>query len=117
MRKVVLEAFGGPEVLRPVEVAEPALPRDGYVVELAAIGINFAELVERRGLYRRGQTLPYEIGKEACGRVVAAGPDARGFERGERVIVIRFAGGCYAERVAVRPGELLRPPAHLDDAE
>ena len=116
MRKVVLTGFGGPEVLVPTEAPEPDLPADGWIVELRAIGLNFAELVERRGLYRKDQRLPYEIGKEACGVIVQRGRDARGFELGQRVIVIKFSGGCYAERVAVRPGQVLPLPAHLDFA-
>jgi len=114
MRKVVLEAFGGPQVLRLADAPEPMAPPGGCVVELAAIGVNFAELVERRGLYRKDQRLPYEIGKEAAGRVVAVHPDADGIRVGDRVIVIRFEGGCYAERVAALPHQLLPIPAHLD---
>jgi NADPH:quinone reductase-like Zn-dependent oxidoreductase len=113
MRKVVLEAFGPPEVLRCTEVQDPEPPPDGYLVELAAIGLNFAEVVERRGLYRRDQRLPYEIGKEAAGTIVAAGREARGFEVGQQVIVIRFDGGCYAERVTAQPQHLLPIPTHL----
>jgi NADPH2:quinone reductase len=116
MRKVVLTGFGGPEVLVPVEAPEPELPLDGWIVELRAIGLNFAELVERRGLYRKDQRLPYEIGKEACGAIVQKGRDARGFELGQRVIALKFSGGCYAERVALRPGQILPLPAHLDFA-
>jgi NADPH:quinone reductase-like Zn-dependent oxidoreductase len=114
MRKVVLTGFGGPEVLRLSEAPEPELPADGWIVELRAIGLNFAELVERRGLYRKDQRLPYEIGKEAAGVIVAKGARARGFELGQSVIVIRFSGGCYAERVAVQAGQVLRAPAHLN---
>ncbi len=114
MRKIVLDAFGPPEVLRPVDVDDPLPPAGGYVVELRAIGINFAELVERRGLYRKDQRLPYEMGKEAAGVIVARGPEARGYELGQRVIVIRFEGGCYAERVAAEDRHLLPMPEHLD---
>lgn len=118
MLKIVLEAFGAPEVLRPVDVPDPEPPVDGYVVELAAIGINFAELVERRGRYRRDQRLPYEMGKEGAGTVVAAGPaapgpDAGGFAVGDRVMVVKFDGGVYAERVALRARDLLAAPEHL----
>jgi len=124
MRKIILSEFGGPEVLRVADAPEPEVPQDGWVVELRAIGINFAELVERRGLYRKNQKTPYEMGKEAAGVIIAAGPEAmsvdssdgaqRGFQVGQRVIVIRFGGGCYAERVAVRPGQVLPAPPHLD---
>ncbi|MEZ5978827.1 MAG: zinc-binding dehydrogenase [Planctomycetota bacterium] len=122
MRKIVLKAFGGPEVLALEDVPEPTAPAGGWVVDVRAIGLNFAEVVERRGKYRKDQELPYEIGKECAGVVVAAGPDAPtreqgGFDVGERAIVIRTRGGCYAERVTAVPGRILRPPAHLDDRE
>jgi NADPH2:quinone reductase len=114
MRAIVLDAFGGPEVMRLAEVADPRPPAGGCVVELAAIGINFAELVERRGLYRKDQRLPYDLGKEAAGRIVDVHPDARGLHVGMRVIVLRYRGGCYAERVAAAAHELLPIPEHLD---
>jgi NADPH2:quinone reductase len=117
MRAIVLDAFGGPEVMRLAQVAEPHPPVGGCVVELAAIGINFAELVERRGLYRKDQRLPYELGKEAAGRIVDVHPDAHGLSVGQRVIVLRFRGGCYAERVAAEVHELLPIPEHLDFEE
>lgn len=122
MRKIVLEAFGAPEVLRPIDAPDPEPPADGYVVEFKAIGINFAELVERRGLYRKDQQLPYEIGKEGAGVIVAAGadapgPEAGGFAVGDSVIVIKFDGSCYAERVALRARDLLPMPSHLSFEE
>ncbi len=114
MRKILLEAFGGPEVLVVGEHPEPECPADGWVVELAAASINYADVVSRRGLYSKDQRLPFEVGKEAAGTIVAAGPDARGFVLGETVIVIKFEGGCYAERVAARPGQVLRGPVGYD---
>lgn len=101
-------------MLEPAEVLPPVPPVDGYVVALAAIGVNFADVVERRGLYRSHQSLPYELGKEGAGVVVARGAEAREHALGEPVIVVRFAGGCYAEQVAVSPHELLRGPAGYD---
>jgi len=117
MRKIVLDRFGGPEVLTVGEVPEPEVPRDGYVVELKACGVNFADAVERRGRYRKHQALPYELGKEAAGVVVERGPLATEFAVGDRVIVIKFSGGCYAERVAAGPETVLPVPAALDFEE
>ena len=119
MRKILLEEFGGPEVLHVGEHPEPACPANGWVVEIKAASLNFADVVSRRGLYERNQQLPYEVGKEAAGVVVEKGPDAPGrseggHELGDRVVVIRFAGGCYAERVAAEPGMLLAGPAGYD---
>jgi len=122
MRKIVLTEFGGPDVLAVSEVPDPEPPTDGWVVDVHAIGLNFAELVERRGRYRKDQQLPYELGKEASGVVVARGPEAPtraegGFDEGDRAIVVRWEGGCYAERVTARPGQALHPPRHLDAIE
>lgn len=114
MRKIVLSAFGAPEVLELAELDSPELPRDGYLVEVKACGVNFADVVERRGEYRKDQQLPYDLGKEAAGVVVERGPEATEFALGDRVIVIHFEGGCYAERVAARPDQVLPAPAHLD---
>lgn len=122
MKKIVLSAFGGPEVLTVGDAPEPEPPVDGWVVDVRAIGVNYAELVERRGRYRKDQRLPYELGKEACGVVAARGPEAPdrsagGFDVGDRAIVIRWDGGCYAERVTARPGQALRVPRHLSFEE
>lgn len=114
MRKILLEAFGGPEVMEVGDHPEPECPEDGWIVEVGAASINYADVVSRRGLYSKDQQLPFEVGKEAAGTIVAAGPSARGFELGEQVIVIKFEGGCYAERVAARPGQLLRGPTGYD---
>lgn len=111
MRQIVVEAFGGPEALVLREVPEPKAPEDGWLLETRAIGVNFADVVGRRGRYTKDARTPFYPGLEASGVVVAAGPRARGFERGERVLTLNFAGGCYAERIAVGPGDVLRGPA------
>jgi len=117
VRAIVLERFGGPEVLEVRDFPDPEPPADGYVVEARAIAVNFAETVERRGVYRKEQPLPYPLGKEAAGVVVARGPEARRFREGDPVIVVKFDNGCYAERIACREDQVLRPPAGLDFRE
>lgn len=110
MRKIRLEEFGGPEVLRIQEFEDPEVPEDGYLVAVKAIGLNFAETVERRGRYKRNQALPYEMGKEAAGVVLARGSKATEFQLGDPVIVVKFDNGCYADRVAARGYQALKPP-------
>ena len=111
MRCVEVRSFGGPEVLQLREAPEPRPPEDGYVVEVHAVGCNYAEVVQRRGRYARDQQVPARLGKEAAGVVVARGPSASRFAVGDPVIVVRFDDGCYAERVAARDHQVLRPPA------
>jgi NADPH2:quinone reductase len=113
MQLIEIDRFGEPEVLQHREAPDPTPPRDGYVVEVRAAGLNYADVVERRGLYRREQEPPYVMGKEAAGIVVARGPDATEFELGDPVIVVKFRNGCYADLVAAEAHEVLRPPAGM----
>jgi NADPH2:quinone reductase len=98
MRAVVLTRHGGPEVLRISEVPMPE-PREGEVrVRIRAIGLNFAEVLSRRGLYGWAPALPYILGMEAFGEV-----------DGEPVLVgTQF--GTYAEWICVPQSRVMRPP-------
>ena len=117
MRAVVVDTFGAPDVLDIKQVPDPEPPPGGYVVQVVAAGLNYADVVERRGLYKKGQTLPHQLGKEAAGIVVARDHDAVEFDVGDPVIVIRFTNGCYAEQVPAEAHEVLRPPRGLSFVE
>jgi NADPH2:quinone reductase len=117
MELIEIDAFGGPDVLRTVRVPDPEPPADGYLVEVRAAGLNYADVVERRGRYKKDQRAPYRLGKEAAGVVVARGPEADGFELGDPVIVVSFANGCYADLVAAQAHEVLRPPSGMSFIE
>ena len=87
MKAVVLRAVGGDLALE--EVAEP----DGdSVVEVRAVGINFADTLIRRGLYPQMPELPHVLGSEVAGDL-----------DGRRVLALPRAAGGYAERVEVDP--------------
>ncbi|MCW3040832.1 MAG: NADPH:quinone reductase [Solirubrobacterales bacterium] len=67
MRAVVLEAFGGPEVLRPRELPAPA-PRDGWVdVRVQACALNPHDCLVRAGRYPDGVRFPHVPGSDAAG--------------------------------------------------
>jgi NADPH2:quinone reductase len=117
MRAVVVEEFGSADVLTFRDLPDPVAPPGGYVVQVVALGLNFAEVVERRGRYRKDQELPTYLGKEASGVVVARDADATEFEVGDAVIVLCFGKGCYAEQVAVEAHQVMRPPRGLSFLE
>ena len=101
MKAVLLERYGGPEVLRVRDVATPE-PKTGEVrVRIDAFGINFAEVLSRQGTYGWAPPLPYILGMEACGVVESSG---------ERVIV-GAQYGTYAEWICVPERQLLKVPA------
>jgi NADPH:quinone reductase-like Zn-dependent oxidoreductase len=100
MKAIVLHRHGGPEVLRVRDVPDPA-PAAGEVrVRVEAIGVNYAEVLSRKGLYGWAPPLPYTLGMEATGTIDALGPGVQGRAVGERVIV-GAQHGAYAERVVV----------------
>jgi len=99
MRAVLLRRHGPPRVLRIEDVATPT-PGPGQVsVRLEAIGVNYAEVLSRRGLYGWAPKRPYILGMEGAGRIDAVG---KGVARkvGEAVVV-GTQSGAYAERIVV----------------
>ncbi len=104
MKAIQIEEFGGPEVMRHVEVAEPVPGHDEIVIDVARAGINFADTHATRNDYLAEQALPLIPGAEVSGRT----PD------GKRVAAI-LGSGAYAEKVAV-PAQMLIPvPDEVDD--
>ncbi len=104
MKAIQIAEFGGPEVLRYVDLPDPQ-PEEGMVlVEVARSGINFADTHATRNDYLAEQQLPLVPGAEVSGRL----PDGR------RVAAILPAGG-YAEKVAVPESFLVPIPDQVDD--
>lgn len=116
MRAVVLTRHGGPEVLRIREVPTPE-PRAGEVrVKVRMIGINFAEVLSRRGLYTWAPKLPYILGMEALGEVDAAGDGVTTHSAGDRVVV-GTKYGTYAEYICVPADRALPAPREFSDEQ
>jgi NADPH2:quinone reductase len=102
-----LQGVGEPEQLVVQEVPEPEAGEGQAVVEVRAAGINFADVLIRRGMYPQMPELPTVLGSEIAGEL--DGERVMGFVRGE--------GGGYAERVAVDTRWLLPLPASASFAE
>src|SRR5947199_131629 len=97
MRAVLVEQYGGPQMLKPVELAEPE-PGPGQVaIDVAYAGINYADVLARRDGYQVA-ALPFVPGLEVSGTVRALGPGAAGFAVGQRAAV-RIRPGIRRRRV------------------
>ena len=93
--RVMIDAQGGPEVMRLVEADLPP-PGPGEVqLDQAAIGLNYMDVYQRSGLYKLD--LPSPLGLEAAGTVTAIGAGVEGLAEGDRVA---YGGvlGAYAGR-------------------
>jgi NADPH2:quinone reductase len=107
MRAAVLKGVGGPEQLVVEEVPEPEAAEGRAIVDVRAAGINFADVLIRRGMYPQAPELPAVLGSEVAGEV-----------DGNRVLgFVLDGGGGYAERAAVDPRWLLPLPASASFAE
>lgn len=114
MKAIVIDGFGGPDVLRPVERPNP-IPGPGRIrVAVEAAGVNRADLIQRRGHYPAPPGAPADIpGLEFAGTVDALGAGVDRWTVGDRVMGL-LGGGGYAERVVVHADEALRVPDALD---
>jgi NADPH2:quinone reductase len=111
MRAVRIEQTGGPEMLRPVEVEDPA-PGPGEVqVAVAAAGVNFIDAYHRSGLYPL--ELPAVLGVEAAGTVAAVGDGVTAVAVGDRVA---WTGplGSYAELQVVPADRVVAVPGDVE---
>lgn len=116
MKAYLLERHGSAERLRISEVPTPQ-PGAGEVrVRVRWIGLNFAEVLSRRGVYGWAPPLPYILGMEAFGEIDALGSDVRTHRYGDRVMV-GTKYGTYAEYVTIPAERALQPPSHLSDEE
>jgi len=100
MKAAVLREVGGALALE--EVAEP----DGsLIVAVSAAGVNFADVLIRRGLYPQMPELPYVLGSEVAGEL-----------DGRRVVAFTRGAGGFAERVAVDPAWVFELPENASFA-
>jgi putative PIG3 family NAD(P)H quinone oxidoreductase len=109
MRAVVITSPGGPEVLKLEEVPDPVPGEGEVVVEVAAAGVNPADVLQRQGFYPPPPGAPAYPGMECSGRIAGVGPGVSGWREGDSACAL-LAGGGYAELVAVPAGQLLPIP-------
>jgi len=105
MKAVRVHTTGGPEVLQYEDVPAPEPGAGQVVVKIAAAGVNFVDVYQRRGLYP--VPLPFTAGQEAAGTVTQVGSGAGDVKLGD---CVAYTGvlGAYAE-LAVVPADRLVP--------
>ena len=110
MRAITIPAPGGPEVLTLTEVPDPFPGPGDVVIDIAAAGLNRADLLQRRGLYPPPPGAPPYPGMECSGTISAIGEGVSRWRPGDQVCAL-LGGGGYAEKVAVPAGQVLPVPA------
>jgi putative PIG3 family NAD(P)H quinone oxidoreductase len=111
MRAVTMSGPGGPEVLGWGEVPEPVPGPGEVLIDVAAAGVNRADLLQRQGNYDPPRGASTILGLECSGTIAAvgAGDAGAGWSVGDRVCAL-LSGGGYAERVVLPAAQLLPVP-------
>src|SRR5258708_1599223 len=103
MKAVVIVEPSGPSGLQLRDVPEPTPAKGELLVDVTAVGLNRADLLQTMGLYGPSTGIP---GMEYSGVVAKT---AAGFKKGERVMGL-VPTGAFAERIAVTASHVLKVP-------
>jgi NADPH2:quinone reductase len=116
MNAIEITGPGGPDVLRLTQrpVPEPG-PNEVLIRHLAA-GVNFPDVMQRKGLYDPPPGASDIPGLEVAGVVAALGANVTGFKLGDRVAAL-ISGGGYAEYSVADEGNTMPLPPGLSAIE
>ena len=104
MKAVFIPETGGPEVLTYGDMPEPETGPADLLVRVRAAALNRRDVFAREGSHGVQPPLPHVPGLEVAGEVAEAGPEARGFRVGDRVLG-RCRSGGYAELARVEAAD------------
>ena len=116
MKAARVNAFGDVDQLEIVEVPEPVPGQGEIIVRVEACGLNYADVMQREGLYPGGPNPPYIAGLEAAGIVESHGPGGGNLPPvGSRVVAL--CSGAHAERVRADSRACIVLPATMSFVE
>ncbi|MGF9913428.1 quinone oxidoreductase [Paenibacillus ehimensis] len=112
MKAIRMYQCGGPEVLKVEDMEKPIPGMHEVLLKVQAIGVNYAEVQQRKGTYPFPVPLPAVLGQwaEVVGQVAEAGEGVTNVEIG-RSVIAQVPQGAYAEYVVV-PSSMLLPVPH-----
>ena len=97
MNAIRVEQFGGPGVMKLMEVPQPRPGPGQVLVRIHTTGVNPVETYIRAGTYARKPDLPFTPGNDGAGVVEEVGEGVAAFRPGDRVYTSGSISGTYAE--------------------
>jgi len=89
MKAVIIDQFGGPEVLHQKEIETPKVGPGEVLIRLLAAGVNRFDVTTRRGeIPYASVSFPHVPGVEGAGTVAEVAPDVTAFKVGDRVVPV-----------------------------
>jgi putative PIG3 family NAD(P)H quinone oxidoreductase len=109
MKAITIPTPGDADALVLADVPTPEIAADEVLVQVAAAGVNRADLLQRKGFYPPPPGASAYPGLEASGTISALGSEVTSWSVGDKVCAL-LTGGGYAEQVAVSATQLLPVP-------
>jgi len=106
VRGIQITEFGGPEVLKLVDLPDPRPTDDQVLIDVTSAGLNYADTHQTEDSYLARQHLPLVPGAEVVGTRA---------DDGTRVVALTLSGGGYAERALAHPAATFEIPDDVDD--
>ena len=112
MKALVFREFGQSDVLKYEEIATPEISNDEVLIEMKAVGVNFADIYRRKGNYHLAGDPPYILGYEGSGIISEVGSNITDYKVGDRVAFadVPFAN---AEYVAAKETHIVPMPDEI----
>ena len=110
MKAVQITEYGGPDVMKYVDLPDPIAGPEQAVVDIQAVGVNFTDIYSREGVNPPG--LPWVAGVEGAGVVRSVGAGVTNVAVGDNVAYCSFPGS-YAEQAVVPAWRLIKMPDGL----
>ncbi|WGG43646.1 NADPH:quinone oxidoreductase family protein [Rossellomorea sp. DA94] len=116
MKAIQFREFGGPDVLKNVDIDMPSPRGREVLIKVHASAVNYADTARREGQYVVKTPLPYIPGAEVSGIVTEVGEDVTRIKKGDRVVAMMDSGG-YAEYAMTDERSIIPLPYGLDFKE
>lgn len=105
MKAIQITAFGGPDVMQYTELPDPIAGDSEVVLDITAVGINYADTHQTENSYLSPQTLP-----------MVPGIEVTGIYKGKRYLASVSSGG-YAQKAVAHQGALIPIPDSVTDQQ
>lgn len=105
MKAIQISAFGGPEVMQYVDLPDPIAAESEIVLDVTAVGINYADTHQTENSYLSPQTLP-----------LVPGIEVTGIHEGKRYLASVSSGG-YAQKAIAQKAALIPIPDQVTDQQ
>ena len=113
MKAIQFSAPGGPETIAEADIPAPAPGAGQIAIAVRFAGLNFVDVLARRGAPGYASSWPFVPGMEVGGEVSALGEGVSGFAVGDTVVAFTVDGGGLAETVVAEAGLAARVPDDL----